>query len=76
MPSPIKIVRADTEKLRNIWESILLKGINNIRSRNSGVNYVVLRTSHLVALGLFVFVRTDKIAMVRDVEISIKKVRQ
>lgn len=39
-----------------------------------GGDYVLLRSIHLVALGLFIFVRADSTSFVRNVETATKKV--
>jgi hypothetical protein len=61
---------ADTEKLRIFWEGVFLKTLNSL----PGADFVTLRTSHLVALGLFVFVRPHMTARIRDVEVASIKV--
>ena len=66
--TPGEYISADTDKLRLIWENALLKELNNFG------NYVVLRSLHLVALGLFVFVDRGLVPRIRDVEISTIKV--
>jgi hypothetical protein len=48
------------------WEEFLLGAIN----WRSDERYVVLRSLNLVALGLFVFVRTDAILAIRNVQTS------
>ncbi|KAJ3073580.1 inositol polyphosphate 5-phosphatase, partial [Quaeritorhiza haematococci] len=72
-----QIVSADTDKLRALWEGALLKTLNNSRASMSDqkqkAQYVVLRSINLVALGLFVYVRSDNVHLVRNVEISSKK---
>ena len=63
------MVTADTTRLRHTWESTLLGLINKTQS----FEYVTLRSVHLVALGMFVFVRSDHVQSVRHVEVSMKK---
>ncbi|KAJ3137131.1 inositol polyphosphate 5-phosphatase [Geranomyces variabilis] len=65
-------ISADTNRLRQDWEAILVRAINENRDP-SGPGYVVLRSLHLVALGVFVFVRADSVNLVRNVESSVKK---
>jgi hypothetical protein len=48
------------------WEQFLLSAIN----WRSDERYVVLRSLNLVALGLFIFVRTDVILAIRNVQTS------
>jgi hypothetical protein len=57
-------ISADTNKLRLVWEAELLESINSQRS----TKYVILRSLHLVALGLFVFVLPEMIHRIRAVE--------
>lgn len=64
--TPGEYITADTDKLRLMWETALLKCLNSIPS----ADYVVLRSTHLVALGLFVFIRKDLTSRLRQVEIS------
>ncbi|KAI9356202.1 SacI homology domain-containing protein [Zopfochytrium polystomum] len=59
-------VTADTEKLRATWEGHLLTTVNQKASRK----YVLLRSSHLIALAIFVFVRQDCVDIVRNVELA------
>ena len=48
------------------WENFLLSAIN----WRSDQRYVVLRSLNLVALGLFIFVRSDAILAIRNVQTS------
>jgi hypothetical protein len=64
-------VTADTEKLRAIWESHLLLIINQRTGPNAA--YVLLRSTHLVALAIFIFVRQDCVSVITKVETSITK---
>ncbi|TPX69671.1 hypothetical protein SpCBS45565_g02245 [Spizellomyces sp. 'palustris'] len=67
--TPGQYISADTNKLRLDWEATLMRAING----RPGANYVLLRSLHLVALGIFVFVRADSVNMIRHVESSTKK---
>lgn len=62
----------DTLSIRQIWESHLVKTLQKINS-GTGYQYVVLRSINLVALAMFVFVRSDHIENVTRVEIATKK---
>jgi synaptojanin len=64
-----QIVSADTDKLRQTWESYLFRSLNAIYSGK----YVLLRSLNLVALGFFVFVHDDKASSIRKTEFSIIK---
>ncbi|KAI8816093.1 Sac phosphatase domain-containing protein [Fimicolochytrium jonesii] len=68
--TPGQYISADTNKLRLEWEATFMRAIND---RPGGVSYVLLRSLHLVALGVFVFVRADSVNLVRHVESSVKK---
>ncbi|KAI8916567.1 SacI homology domain-containing protein [Powellomyces hirtus] len=67
--NPGAYISADTNRLRLDWEATLARAIND----RPGASYVVLRSLHLVALGMFVFVRADSVNLVRHVESSVKK---
>ncbi|KAI9103073.1 SacI homology domain-containing protein [Phlyctochytrium arcticum] len=67
--TPGQYISADTNKLRLEWEAALMRAVNT----TAGTSYVLLRSIHLVALGIFVFVRADSVAMIRHVESSVKK---
>ncbi|KAJ3298899.1 inositol polyphosphate 5-phosphatase [Borealophlyctis nickersoniae] len=67
--SPGQYISSDTNQLRLLWEGILMQAINSLGNGS----YVLLRSIHLVALGMFLFVRADCVAMVRNVETSSKK---
>ncbi|KAJ3346573.1 inositol polyphosphate 5-phosphatase [Entophlyctis luteolus] len=64
-------VGGDTEKLKTAWDSHLLRVLND---RNSGFGngglYVPLRSSSLLSLGLFGYVRRDCVEKVRYVELA------
>ncbi|KAI8806214.1 SacI homology domain-containing protein [Cladochytrium replicatum] len=65
-----QVITADTDSLRQKWDSILLQAVN----RNPyEVEYVELRSLHLVALAIFVYVRVDSIPHVRNVEYAKEK---
>jgi hypothetical protein len=57
-------ISADTDKLRLIWENCFLKALNSLPQSD----YVLLRSLHLVALGLFVFIRKGVTSRIREVE--------
>ncbi|KAI8918694.1 SacI homology domain-containing protein [Entophlyctis helioformis] len=62
-------ISADTNMLRLLWESMFLKAINS----RPGGKYVVLRSLHLVALGMFIFVKENAVPYVRKVETAVIK---
>jgi hypothetical protein len=62
--TPGEYITADTDKLRLIWEGAFLKALNSLPSSD----YVLLRSLHLVALGMFVFVRKGMTARIREAE--------
>ncbi|KAJ3019737.1 inositol polyphosphate 5-phosphatase [Thoreauomyces humboldtii] len=62
-------ISADTNRLRLDWEATLIRVLND----KPGASYVLVRSLHLVALGVFVFVRSDSVHMIRNVESSVKK---
>ncbi|KAJ3192406.1 hypothetical protein HK101_006611 [Irineochytrium annulatum] len=64
-----QMITADTEKLRAIWEAHLHRSLN-LSFPNT---YVLLRSTHLVALGIFAFCRNDCVTSVRNLETSIVK---
>jgi hypothetical protein len=64
--TPGEYITADTDKIRLIWEAALLKTLNSLPQSD----YVILRSLHLVALGMFVFVRSSMTSRLREVEIS------
>nr|KAJ3421395.1 inositol polyphosphate 5-phosphatase [Polyrhizophydium stewartii] len=67
--TPGQYISSDTNLLRLQWEAEFLSAIN----KRLGSRYVVLRSLHLVALGLFAFVRSDVTQYVRKVETSVIK---
>ena len=64
--TPGEYITADTDRLRIIWETALQKTLNAL----PGADYVVLRSAHLVALGLFVFIKRDLTSRLREVEVA------
>jgi hypothetical protein len=66
--SPQQIMATDNSK-RLVWEDLLLKSINS----NSTQQYVILQSGQLVGAALCMFVRSDLVQNVRNVEVAIKK---
>ncbi|TPX33752.1 hypothetical protein SmJEL517_g03470 [Synchytrium microbalum] len=64
-----QMITADTAALRQRWDATLLDAIN----KTSRVPYVLLRSLHLVALGIFIFVRPEHAERIRNVEVSMKR---
>eukprot|EP00842_Homolaphlyctis_polyrhiza_P003461 jgi/Hompol1/4115/HPOL_003487-RA len=64
--TPGQFISADTNMLRLDWEANFLETINT----RKGANYVILRSLHLVALGLFAFIKQECAQFVRNVETS------
>ena len=58
------MVTANTTKLKQNWEEYFLSHLPD---------YVLLRSSHLVALALFVYVRRDHVELAKNVSIKQKK---
>jgi hypothetical protein len=66
--TPGDYISVDSNKLREIWESALLESMN--KSSAARTEYVVLRSLHLVALGIFIFIKQEMTGRIRDVETS------
>ena len=64
-----QMITADTTALRQKWDAIFIDTIN----KASRTPYVLLRSLHLVALGIFVFVRPEHAERIRNVEVSLKR---
>ncbi|TPX50429.1 hypothetical protein SeLEV6574_g00906 [Synchytrium endobioticum] len=64
-----QIITADTSALRQKWGAIFIDTIN----KATRAPYVLLRSLHLVALGIFVMVRPDQAERVRNVQVSLKR---
>ena len=64
--TPGEYITADTDRLRIMWETALQKTLNSL----PGADYVVLRSTHLVALGLFVFIKRELTCRLREVEVA------
>jgi hypothetical protein len=62
-----QIVNADTGKLLKNWETGLAKVLNSIPGSSK---YVILRSANLVALGIFIFVRSDNVELIRKVQVD------
>ncbi|KAI8909014.1 SacI homology domain-containing protein, partial [Gorgonomyces haynaldii] len=60
--NPGAYISADTDSLRRDWEAIFMKELNRL-----GGGFVLLRSIHLVALGIFVFVKSTEVGNLRDV---------
>ncbi|KAJ3380706.1 inositol polyphosphate 5-phosphatase [Lobulomyces angularis] len=72
--TPGQMVTGDPEKNRDIWENGINKTLNSlVNGEKPEFNYAILRTANLVALGMFVFVREDKVNNIKNMEISIIK---
>jgi synaptojanin len=61
--SPGAYITTDTDKLRLIWENAIMRSLNR-----AGSTYVILRSIHLVALGMFAFVTTPEVTNIRALE--------
>jgi hypothetical protein len=64
--TPGQYISADTDKLRLIWESSIM---NTLNKQPNSVPYVLLRSIHLVALGIFAFCRSDQVGGVRAISV-------
>ncbi|KAH9272398.1 hypothetical protein BASA83_005203 [Batrachochytrium salamandrivorans] len=67
--TPDRYISADTNLLRLQLEAELLAALNS----RPFANYVVLRSLHLVALGIFVFIRHEMSRHIRKLETSVVK---
>lgn len=66
--SPQQIMSTDPSK-RVVWENEVSKVIN----RNSSCNYVMLRSGQLVGACIIIFVRSEHVGHIRNLECVIKK---
>jgi hypothetical protein len=57
-------VSADTDALKRKWQQLF---------QSSLPGYISLRSSHLVALGVFIFIKESLVNHVRNVEVCMKK---
>lgn len=57
-------ISADTDKIRLVWESAIFRGLN----KNASTPYVILRSIHLVALGIFAFASSSEVPSIRSLE--------
>ncbi|KAI8608948.1 Endonuclease/exonuclease/phosphatase [Chytriomyces sp. MP71] len=62
-----EIVTANTDSLCALWNDALMATLNGL---SDTARYVPLRSVHLMALGLFVYVREDCVTKVRGVEVA------
>lgn len=67
--TPGQYISADTDKLRLVWESAIVSSLN----RSSSQQFVLLRSTHLVALGMFAFAKTSEAAFIRGIEVCCVK---
>ena len=58
------MVTANTTRLKQNWEECFLSYLPD---------YILLRSTHLVALAMFVFVRRDQVELIRNVSVELKK---
>lgn len=72
--SPQQIMSTDPEP-RMIWEKAVKDCLNAHADQYNTKNYVLLRSGQLVGTALLVYVREDAIHDVKNVEGSVKKVR-
>lgn len=69
--SPQQVMATDAEK-RKIWEQQIEKTLNFRSGAKS--KYTMLRSNQLVGAALIIFVKSDIVDEIRNVETSIKKV--
>ncbi|KAI8894882.1 SacI homology domain-containing protein [Globomyces pollinis-pini] len=62
--TPGEYITADTEKLKTIWQDAILKTLQSFPNSD----YVLVRSLHLVALGLFLYVRQPIAARMRELQ--------
>lgn len=69
--SPTQIMSTDPTR-RQLWEKAVLRCLNEYAS-GVGNEYVLLRSGQLVGAALLIFVRTDILNAIKDVEGAVKK---
>ena len=73
--SPQQIMSTDPIR-RQAWEDAVKRTLNNSAHKNRIDEYVLLRSGQLVGAALMIFVKTSILAKIKNVEGSVKKVRQ
>lgn len=73
--SPQQIMSTHPDR-REKWEAAVRKCLNNNAEKHGRDEYVILRGGQLVGASLSVFIRSDHLKHIKNVEGSLKKVRQ
>lgn len=72
--SPQQIMSTDPDR-REAWENAVRKCLNHNAEKHGKDEYVILRGGQLVGASLSVFIRSDHLKHIKNVEGSLKKVR-
>jgi hypothetical protein len=72
--SPQQIMSTDPAR-RQLWESAVIRCLNDNAARYGKEEYVMLRGGQLVGASLSIFVRASSLKAIKNVEGSVKKVR-
>ncbi|KAJ9297587.1 hypothetical protein DTO271G3_4362 [Paecilomyces variotii] len=70
--SPQQIMSTDP-RTRKVWEEAVKVCLNDLASRQGPLRYVLLRSGQLVGAALLIYVRTDALSDIKNVEGSVKK---
>ena len=71
--SPQQIMSTDPVR-RQAWENAVRSTLNKNARKYSTVEYILLRSGQLVGAALMIFVRSDALGNIKNVEGSVKKV--
>lgn len=71
--SPQQIMSTDPVR-RQSWENAVRRTLNENARKHSTEEYILLRSGQLVGAALMVFVRSDALVNIKNVEGSVKKV--
>jgi hypothetical protein len=71
--SPQQIMSTDPVR-RQAWEDAVRRTLNDGARRTRSEEYILLRSGQLVGAALMVFVKASTLAMIKNVEGSVKKV--
>ncbi|KAJ3122412.1 inositol polyphosphate 5-phosphatase [Nowakowskiella sp. JEL0407] len=71
--TPNAVITIDTLKLKEFWSDMILNDLNQIYPNSGAPSYVLLKSSHLVALGFFVYISSNLTSNIREIETQIKK---
>lgn len=71
--SPQQIMSTDPMR-RQAWENAVRKTLNENARKHSTEEYILLRSGQLVGAALMIFVRSDALGNIKNVEGNVKKV--